>query len=86
MRGDEGAGCIGAAAPDRFLQYAKQVVGVSALDPHRVPQGHPAPHDFPAQLALKCADLGHLTSPREVHKKWVHALEEEFFKQVGYRG
>ncbi|GAX75245.1 hypothetical protein CEUSTIGMA_g2690.t1 [Chlamydomonas eustigma] len=33
------------------------------------------------QLALKCADLGHLSSPRRVHKKWVHALEEELFRQ-----
>jgi hypothetical protein len=28
-------------------------------------------------MALKCADLGHLTSTREVHKKWVYRLEEE---------
>jgi hypothetical protein len=33
------------------------------------------------QLALKCADLGHLSSPRTVHKKWVQALEEELFRQ-----
>lgn len=34
------------------------------------------------QLALKCADLGHLSSPRDVHRKWVQHLEEEFFRQV----
>ncbi|GAX73385.1 hypothetical protein CEUSTIGMA_g838.t1 [Chlamydomonas eustigma] len=33
------------------------------------------------QMAMKCADLGHLTSSREVHKKWVCKLEEEFFLQ-----
>lgn len=32
-------------------------------------------------MALKCADLGHLASPRVVHKKWVQHLEEEFFRQ-----
>ena len=33
------------------------------------------------QVALKCADLGHLGSPREVHLKWVTLLEEEMFRQ-----
>lgn len=33
------------------------------------------------QVALKCADLGHLASPRAVHKHWVQYLEEEFFRQ-----
>jgi hypothetical protein len=33
------------------------------------------------QVALKCADLGHLASPRVVHRKWVGYLEEEFFRQ-----
>ena len=32
-------------------------------------------------MALKCADLGHLTASREVHKKWVNRLESEFFAQ-----
>lgn len=32
------------------------------------------------QMSLKCADLGHLASPKEVHKRWVKKLEEE----VGY--
>ena len=33
------------------------------------------------QMALKCADLGHLCSPLEVHKRWVSGLEEEMFRQ-----
>ena len=34
-----------------------------------------------AQFALKCSDLGHLTSSPEVHKRWVAQLEEEMFRQ-----
>ncbi|PNW75037.1 hypothetical protein CHLRE_12g499250v5 [Chlamydomonas reinhardtii] len=33
------------------------------------------------QVALKAADLGHLGEELEVHKRWVRALEEEFFRQ-----
>ncbi|KAK9819731.1 hypothetical protein WJX72_001710 [[Myrmecia] bisecta] len=33
------------------------------------------------QLALKCADIGHLAAPPEQHKKWALMLEEEFFRQ-----
>lgn len=33
------------------------------------------------QLALKCADLGHLAAALPVHLKWVSALEAEFFAQ-----
>jgi hypothetical protein len=33
------------------------------------------------QVALKCADLGHLASPEHVHRKWVQLLEEEMFRQ-----
>ena len=33
------------------------------------------------QVALKCADLGHLASEDRVHRKWVAALEEEMFRQ-----
>ncbi len=29
------------------------------------------------QLALKCADLGHLSAPLNVHLQWVQDLEEE---------
>jgi cAMP-specific phosphodiesterase 4/high affinity cAMP-specific and IBMX-insensitive 3',5'-cyclic phosphodiesterase 8 len=32
-------------------------------------------------MALKCADLGHLTASRETHKRWVTRLESEFFNQ-----
>ena len=31
---------------------------------------------LPTQMALKCADLSHLTSTVEVHKQWVTRLEE----------
>ena len=27
-------------------------------------------------MALKCSDLGHLTSKQDVHKQWVLLLEE----------
>eukprot|EP00798_Chlamydomonas_sp_ICE-L_P003974 gene3974-14053_t len=33
------------------------------------------------KVALKCADLGHLASPKILHLKWVHLLEEEMFRQ-----
>lgn len=33
------------------------------------------------QMSLKCADLGHWSSERSVHRKWVSSLEEEFFRQ-----
>lgn len=33
------------------------------------------------QVALKCADVGHLAAPWEVHHRWVSGLEEEFFRQ-----
>ncbi len=33
------------------------------------------------QMALKCADLGHLAAPCDVHKRWVNDLTEEFFQQ-----
>uniref|UniRef100_A0A7S0RAQ3 Phosphodiesterase n=1 Tax=Chlamydomonas leiostraca TaxID=1034604 RepID=A0A7S0RAQ3_9CHLO len=33
------------------------------------------------QVALKCADLGHLAAPRAVHGRWVSLLEEELFRQ-----
>ncbi|KAK9863546.1 hypothetical protein WJX84_008465 [Apatococcus fuscideae] len=34
-----------------------------------------------AQIALKAADIGHLSSPTEVHKRWTTQLTEEFFRQ-----
>lgn len=33
------------------------------------------------QVALKCADLGHLTMPWDLHLQWVQRLEKEFFAQ-----
>jgi len=33
------------------------------------------------QMAIKCADLGHLALSWNIHKKWVALLEEEFFAQ-----
>ena len=33
------------------------------------------------QMAMKCADLGHLASAKIVHLEWVQALEEEMFRQ-----
>ncbi|KAK9861815.1 hypothetical protein WJX84_012136 [Apatococcus fuscideae] len=34
-----------------------------------------------AQVALKCADIGHLSAQQEVHKAWTSRLEAEFFNQ-----
>lgn len=36
---------------------------------------------FFLQVALKCADLGHLSKTDAVHKHWVESLEEELFQQ-----
>lgn len=33
------------------------------------------------QMALKLSDLGHLSAPLHLHLRWVHALQEEFFRQ-----
>eukprot|EP00891_Asterochloris_glomerata_P000667 jgi/Astpho2/667/e_gw1.00013.90.1_t len=33
------------------------------------------------QVALKCADVGHLAAPWAVHNRWVLGLEEEMFRQ-----
>ncbi|MEW5312657.1 MAG: hypothetical protein WDW38_004274 [Sanguina aurantia] len=33
------------------------------------------------QVGLKCADVGHLAAPWDVHRRWVSGLEEEFFRQ-----
>lgn len=32
-------------------------------------------------MALKLADLGHLSYPLPIHLRWVAAREEEFFRQ-----
>ena len=36
-----------------------------------------------SQMAMKCADLGHLASIKSVHLKWVHALEEGALEKGG---
>lgn len=33
------------------------------------------------QVALKCADVGHLALPTELHKVWVGRLQDEFYLQ-----
>lgn len=33
------------------------------------------------QVALKCADLGHISAPLDLHVRWVERLQEEFFRQ-----
>ena len=35
-----------------------------------------------SQIAIKCADLGHLSGAWPVHRRWVSHLKEEFFRQV----
>lgn len=53
-------------------------------------KGEPASQDAPTsskdamlllQMAIKCADLGHLALHWDVHRQWVGRLEEEFFAQ-----
>ncbi|KAK9862175.1 hypothetical protein WJX84_000227 [Apatococcus fuscideae] len=34
-----------------------------------------------AQMALKVADIAHLSAPTQVHKRWTAQLTEEFFQQ-----
>ena len=34
------------------------------------------------QVALKCADIGHLSCPLMLHQRWTDKLREEFFIQV----
>ena len=48
----------------------------------------PLTHEWDAETqilvlkcAIKCADLGHLTSTEVTHRKWVSLLEEEMFRQ-----
>lgn len=33
------------------------------------------------QVALKCADVGHLALPTDTHKVWVERLQSEYFLQ-----
>ncbi len=39
------------------------------------------PRAVPLQVALKVADIGHLSGELGVHKRWLGVLEEEFFRQ-----
>eukprot|EP00479_Gromia_sphaerica_P008206 TRINITY_DN3028_c0_g1_i1.p1 TRINITY_DN3028_c0_g1~~TRINITY_DN3028_c0_g1_i1.p1 ORF type:complete len:397 (-),score=81.23 TRINITY_DN3028_c0_g1_i1:113-1303(-) len=32
-------------------------------------------------MALKCADLGHASKPREIHHRWTQLVMEEFYRQ-----
>lgn len=32
-------------------------------------------------MILKCADVGHLSKSKAVHRRWVEGLEEELFRQ-----
>lgn len=34
-----------------------------------------------AQVALKCADVGHLALPEQQHRMWVERLQEELYLQ-----
>eukprot|EP00930_Biecheleria_cincta_P026626 TRINITY_DN18743_c0_g1_i1.p1 TRINITY_DN18743_c0_g1~~TRINITY_DN18743_c0_g1_i1.p1 ORF type:complete len:416 (-),score=82.78 TRINITY_DN18743_c0_g1_i1:125-1372(-) len=43
--------------------------------------GHGEDSRLLLQAALKCADLGHLAMPWDLHQRWVLNLEEEFFDQ-----
>ncbi|XP_075265908.1 3',5'-cyclic-AMP phosphodiesterase 4C-like [Convolutriloba macropyga] len=38
-------------------------------------------HALKLKVALKVADLGHLSAPGHVHREWVERLQEEFFCQ-----
>mmetsp|Transcript_30321 Transcript_30321/g.85696 ORF Transcript_30321/g.85696 Transcript_30321/m.85696 type:complete len:505 (+) Transcript_30321:404-1918(+) len=40
-----------------------------------------AQHALKLKVALKVADLGHLSAPNHVHRQWVERLQEEFFCQ-----
>lgn len=48
---------------------------------HAPPPSDEDQRSIALQVTLKCADLGHLASPRAVHREWVQHLEEEFFRQ-----
>ncbi|KAG2486839.1 hypothetical protein HYH03_014522 [Edaphochlamys debaryana] len=69
-----------------FTSAANAIGCSSAANTGSGPQGPPTPVDdaerlLSLQLALKVADIGHLGSELGVHKRWLAALEEEFFRQ-----
>jgi hypothetical protein len=61
-------------------------MGPAGLAPAQPPDRPPQALDAGAtqlalQLAIKCADLGHLAESRAVHRRWVDNLEREFYDQ-----
>ena len=58
-------------------------------DPERCAQLHDSacfgvgldPGWWRAQVAIKCADLGHWALPNHLHQDWVDRLQTEFFAQ-----
>ncbi|KAG2497676.1 hypothetical protein HYH03_004414 [Edaphochlamys debaryana] len=89
MRGDRGdrhRSC--ANAPGATTIANANAIGHSSGHANTAsgPQSAPTPLDdadrlLSLQLALKVADIGHLGSELGVHKRWLAALEEEFFLQ-----
>lgn len=57
--------------------------GMLAELARRGPALLPRSQELILQMALKCADVGHLMAGWEVHRQWVGRLEEELFLQVG---
>ncbi|MEW5307541.1 MAG: hypothetical protein WDW36_009929 [Sanguina aurantia] len=87
--GNGPAQCTLAAPPS-----SEQGGGAGTRDRPAAPPVPPSQHTVPPkvpldsterllsiQMALKLADLGHLSAPLHVHLRWVAALEEEFFRQ-----
>ncbi len=80
-RSSSGCGCgCGSAAPARGLGESCSAACCEAGGGPLVEEE--ADRSLVMQVALKCADVGHLAAPWEVHHRWVSGLEEEFFRQV----
>eukprot|EP00195_Chlamydomonas_chlamydogama_P016231 CAMPEP_0202895694 /NCGR_PEP_ID=MMETSP1392-20130828/4846_1 /ASSEMBLY_ACC=CAM_ASM_000868 /TAXON_ID=225041 /ORGANISM="Chlamydomonas chlamydogama, Strain SAG 11-48b" /LENGTH=1234 /DNA_ID=CAMNT_0049580803 /DNA_START=259 /DNA_END=3963 /DNA_ORIENTATION=- len=73
-----GGGSVGKAVPE--LAAEPSIVTASAASVIRVPLDENE-RILTLQMALKCADIGHISSPLHVHIRWVGCLEEEFFLQ-----
>jgi cAMP-specific phosphodiesterase 4/calcium/calmodulin-dependent 3',5'-cyclic nucleotide phosphodiesterase len=68
------------------LNSFKEIVKVASMTPAAVPGADLAltsvqDATITLQIALKCADLGHLSLCWSSHMRWVQRLEEEFFAQ-----
>ncbi|GLI60869.1 hypothetical protein VaNZ11_003086, partial [Volvox africanus] len=79
--GGGGGGCGGSAGGAPAVS-ANSVIGTMTAAPSEAPK----PLDdserlLSLQVLLKVADLGHLAEELDVHKRWLSALEEEFFLQ-----